>query len=64
MDDCFVGHSILLAQFRLKVYHRDCVEIPGLDHPVHQFPLSGEGVELQDVIRVRTESTALTFFSK
>ena len=25
---------------------------PGLDHPVHQLPLSGEGVELQDFIRV------------
>ena len=25
---------------------------PGLDHPVHQLPLSSEGVELQDVIVV------------
>ena len=29
---------------------RDSVGIPGLDHPVHQLPLSGEGVELQDLI--------------
>ena len=25
----------------------------GLDHPVHQLPLSDEGVELQDVIEGR-----------
>ena len=25
---------------------------PDPDHPVHQFPLSAEGVELQDVIVV------------
>ena len=45
------------------VDHRDCVGSPGLDHPVHQLPLSGEGVELQDVIRVGggTVITALIF---
>ena len=32
----------------------DCVVISGLDHPVHQLPLSGEGVELQDLIRIGT----------
>ena len=40
--------------------HRDGVVMPGLDHPVHQLPLSGEGVELQDFIKVGgTVSTAL-----
>ena len=30
----------------------DSVVISGLDHLGHQLPLSGEGVELQDLIRV------------
>ena len=25
---------------------------PGLDHPVHQLPLSGDGIKLQDLIVV------------
>ena len=29
---------------------RDSVVSPGLDHPVHLLPLTGEGVELQNVI--------------
>ena len=31
---------------------RDSVITPGLDHPVHLLPLTGEGVELQDVVIV------------
>ena len=33
------------------VYNRDSVTRPGLDHPVHLLPLTGEGVELQDVVK-------------
>ena len=33
------------------------VEAPALDHPVHQLPLTGDGVELKDVIRVGTVNT-------
>ena len=41
------------------------METPGLDHLVHQLPLTGEGVELQDVIVVGgTVITALIFISK
>ena len=43
---------MLLAKFLMKVDHGDRVAIPGLDHPGHPLPLSGEGVELQDVIRL------------
>jgi len=39
------------------------VAIPGLDHPVHQLPLSGEGVELQDVIREGIVMTACHYDS-
>ena len=48
---------MLLAKFLLKVDHGDRVGTPGLDHVVHQLPLSGEGVELQDLIRVATAIT-------
>ena len=34
------------------VYSRDCVEPPGFLHLGNLLPLSGEGVELQDVIKV------------
>ena len=34
----------------MEVDHGDCVASPGLDHIGHLLPLSGEGVELQDVI--------------
>ena len=37
---------------------RDSVVSPGLDHPVHLLPLTGEGVELQDVVIVGTVITA------
>ena len=38
---------------------RDSVISPGLDHPVHLLPLTGERVELQDVIRAGgTDTTA------
>ena len=49
--------SVLNAK-SFDVYHRDGVVTPGLDHPVHQLPLSGEGVELQDLIIVGTVITA------
>ena len=42
----------------LMVDGGDRVVTPGLDHPVHQLPLSGEGVELQDVIIVGIVPTA------
>ena len=42
----------------VKVDHRDSVVFPGIDHPVHQLPLPGEGVELQDFIRGCTDITA------
>ena len=32
------------------VYYWETVVISGLDHPVNQLPLSGEGFELQDFI--------------
>ena len=54
------AHSLVTVLSHLAVVHnRDSVVTPGLDHPVHQLPLT-EGVELQDVIRVGTvrESTA------
>ena len=49
----FIGsvHS-LNTKFCVKVDHRHSVVFPGLDHPVHQLPLSGKGVKLQDVIIV------------
>ena len=31
--------------------NRDSVAHPLLDHPVHQLPIFGEGVELQNLIR-------------
>ena len=34
------------------LYNRDSVVTPGLHHLGHLLPLSGEGVELQDVIVV------------
>ena len=54
------GRVIIPALFlsMLMVDGGDRVVTPGLDHPVHQLPLSGEGVELQDVIRVGTVITA------
>ena len=46
-------HSSVTELLHLTVLDNgDCVGISGLLHPVHQLPLSGEGVELQDVIKV------------
>ena len=33
------------------LYNGNSVVPPGLDHPVRLLPLTGEGLELQDVIR-------------
>ena len=46
------SEAVLNTKFCFEVDHRDSVVNPGLDHPVHQLPLSGEGVELQDIINV------------
>ena len=57
--------SVLTQRFRV-VDDRDGVVVPGLDHPVHQHPLSSEGVELKDVIKViitTITATALIFSS-
>ena len=43
------------------VYSRDCVAAPGVLHLGHLLPLSGEGVELQDVIIVGV--TAIPVFT-
>ena len=53
----------LEAYFWVDDWHS--VAISGLDRPVHQLPLSSEGVELQDVIKVGgTVTTAWIFISK
>ena len=39
------------------VYSRHCMETPFLHHLGHLLPLSGEGVELQDVIMVDITAT-------
>ena len=43
-------------------YNRDIIVSPGLDHPVHQIPLTGEGVELKDIIIEGGIITALNIF--
>ena len=43
--------SVLTERFNV-VNNRDSVVAPGLEHPVHQLPLSGEGIKLQDLIVV------------
>ena len=52
----------------MEVDHGDCVASLGLDHIGNLLPLSGEGVELQDVIIVGASvikvNTALKFISK
>ena len=45
------SEAVLNTKFCFEVDHRDSMAISGLDHPVHQLPLSGEGVELQDIIK-------------
>ena len=42
----------VLTQRSNVVDHRDSVVTPDLEHPVHQLPLSGEGVKLQDIIKI------------
>ena len=44
----------VLTQRSNVVDHRDSVVGPGLEHPVHQLPLSGEGLILQDLIKICT----------
>ena len=46
----FIGS--VLTEIFIVGDDRDSVVVPGLDHPVHQLPLSTEGVELQDLIEV------------
>ena len=49
---CYVYWISLDTKTWVKGDGGDRVARPGLDHPVHQLPLSGEGVELQDLIVV------------
>ena len=44
--------SVTVLSHHAVLNNRDSMVIPGLDHPVHQLPLTGEGVELQDVVIV------------
>ena len=44
--------SVTVLSYHAVFNDRDSVVIPGLDHPVHLLPLTGEGVELQDVVKV------------
>ena len=60
-DFAISAHSSVTELSILAVlYNRDSVKISALDHPVHQIPLSGDGVELTDigVTRGGTVSTA------
>ena len=52
-DSAILAHSSVTELSHLAVVHnRDSVGLSGLDHPVHLLPLTGEGVELKDVVRV------------
>ena len=51
---CYICSSITDPGHLVEVDHGDSVAIPGLDHLGHLLPLSGEGVELQDLIVVGT----------
>ena len=42
--------SVTVLSHRAVLNNRDSGPPPALDHPVHQLPLTNEGVELQDVI--------------
>ena len=44
--------SVTVLSNHAVLNDRDSVDTPGLDHPVHLLPLTGEGVELKDVIIV------------
>ena len=58
-DSAISAHcSVTVLSNHAVVHNRDSVVSPGLDHPVHLLPLTGEGVELKDVIRVGTVITA------
>ena len=46
----FIG-PVLTQRFKV-VEHRDSVEALRLEHRIHQLPLSGEGVKLQDLVVV------------
>ena len=48
--------SVLTERFKAG-YHRDSVVAPGLEHPVHQLPLSGDWIILQDLIVVGVRVT-------
>ena len=41
---------LVASKVRSHSDHTDGVVHPGLDHPVHQLPLLGDRVELQDLI--------------
>ena len=49
---CYIYWISLNTKSWVKSDGGDRVDDSGLDHPVHQLPLSGEGVELQDFIVV------------
>ena len=53
-DSAISTHSSVTVLSHVVLNNRDSVVPPGRDHPVHLLPLTGEGVELQDVIRVDT----------
>ena len=44
--------SVAVLSHHAVVHKRESVITPGLDHPVHLLPLTGEGVELKDVVIV------------
>ena len=52
--------SVTVLSHLAVVHYRDSVVTPGLDHPVHLLPLTGEGVELKDVVRVGVGGTDVT----
>ena len=45
------SEAVLLTKSCFELDNGDCVVLPGLPHLGHLLPLSGEGVELQDVLR-------------
>ena len=52
-DSAIYAHcSVTVLSYHAVLNDRDSAVSPGLDHPVHQLPLTGEGVELQDVVIV------------
>ena len=53
---------LVASKVRSHSDHTDGVVGPGLDHPVHQLPLLGDRVELQDLIR--TTKTSWIFITK